>query len=83
MLHDLRVAVPLDACHYIVHHIAQRQLHFMGPALSQHFGQVALWVYIHQQHPLAVHCQPCTQVIYRSAFSDTACVIEITIGNTM
>lgn len=75
MVHDPRMTVPVGIGNDIVHDIAQRQRHFVRLSLSQHFAQIALRVYIHQQNTLAVHSQSSAKIIHGGTFFDAALLI--------
>ena len=75
VLPHLRMLSAADTCHNIVHGVPECQRQLIRLPQTQHLSQIALGVNIQQQYSFTLHCQSGTQIVHRSAFSNTALLI--------
>ena len=75
VVHDLRVVTDQCPGYNIVHAVGKGQEQFMGPALAQRFGEVALRIYVQCQNFLTAYGKTDSQVVDSRAFADTALLI--------
>ena len=62
--------------HGFLHQGRQRGGQFIRLLPAHADGKTALWVSVHKQNFLALHCQPDAQIFTGSAFSDTTFLVR-------